>query len=59
MKRSAVRWQQLGGLFIEEFCVVTRGTACGQRLVDAVVLSERETRVAARRSPMRLPVITV
>lgn len=41
-------WRQLGGLLVEEFCVRARGVGCGQRLVDAIVLPERETRVAGR-----------
>jgi hypothetical protein len=41
-------WQQLGGLLVEEFRLVNRGAACGQRLVDALVLPERDTRIAAR-----------
>ena len=41
-------WRQLGGLLAEEFCLVTRGSGCGKRLVDALVLPDRETRIAAR-----------
>jgi hypothetical protein len=41
-------WQQLGGLLVEEFCLVDRGTGRGGRWVDALILPERETRIAAR-----------
>jgi hypothetical protein len=39
----------LGGLLVEEYCVVSRGAACARRLIDALVLPGRETRIAARR----------
>ena len=41
-------WQTLGGLLLEEFCLVNRAAACGGRWVDALVLPERETRIAER-----------
>ena len=41
-------WQKLGGLLCEEFCLVDQESACGRRLADAVVLPERETRIAVR-----------
>ena len=47
-------WSQLGGLLVEEFCVNRRGAGYGQRLVDAVVLPDRETRVASRREPIEI-----
>lgn len=47
-------WGQLGGLLVEEFCVIARGTGWGQRLVDAIVLPARETRVAGRREPIEI-----
>jgi hypothetical protein len=41
-------WQTLGGLLLEEFCLVNRTAACGGRRVHALVLPERETRIAER-----------
>jgi len=41
-------WKQLGGLLVEEFCLVNRGPGCGGRWVDALVLPEQDNRVAAR-----------
>ena len=41
-------WRQLGGLLIEEYCLVARAAGCGGRWVDALVLPDRETRLATR-----------
>jgi hypothetical protein len=41
-------WHQLGGLLVEEYCLVDRASTCGGRWVDALVLPGRETRIAAR-----------
>jgi len=41
-------WKTLGGLLVEEFCLVSRALTCGGRWVDALVLPERETRIAER-----------
>jgi len=41
-------WQQLGGLLVEEYCLVDRGPTCSARWVDALVLPEQETRIAVR-----------
>ena len=41
-------WQQVGGLLIEEFRLVTRGRDCSGRWVDALILPDRETRRGAR-----------
>jgi hypothetical protein len=39
-------WQKLGGLLVEEYCLIERGAH--RRLADAIVLPERETRLAHR-----------
>lgn len=39
-------WSQVGGTLIEEFPVVRRTATCGQRLLDAVILPNGETRIA-------------
>ena len=41
-------WRQLGGLLVEEFCLVDRAANCGVRRVDALILPARETRIASR-----------
>jgi hypothetical protein len=40
-------WQQIGGILIEEFCVVSRGCNCGERRLDGVIVKDAETRIAA------------
>ena len=40
--------EQLGGLLVEEFCLVDQTATCGGRWVDALVLPQRETRIATR-----------
>jgi hypothetical protein len=47
-------WQQPGGLLVEEYCDVSRGAACARRLVDALVLPERETRIATHGEPVHI-----
>ena len=47
-------WRQLGGLLAEEFCLVTRAADCSARWVDALVLPERETRIAERGEPITI-----
>jgi hypothetical protein len=47
-------WQQVGGLLVEEYCLVQRGTTCARRLVDALVLPERDTRIAVRGEPIHI-----
>ena len=39
-------WRQVGGLLVEEFCLVERSRSCGGRWVDALILPDRETRRA-------------
>lgn len=39
-------WRQVGGTLIEEFPAVRRTETCGQRLLDAVILPNGETRIA-------------
>ena len=39
-------WSQVGGTLIEEFPAVRRTAICGQRLLDAVILPNGETRIA-------------
>jgi hypothetical protein len=39
-------WNQIGGTLIEEFPAVFQTSTCGQRLLDAVILPKRETRIA-------------
>jgi hypothetical protein len=39
-------WRQVGGTLVEEFPAVRRTTTCGQRLLDAVILPNGETRIA-------------
>ena len=41
-------WQTVSGLLLEEFCLVNRTATCGGRWVDALVLPERDTRIAGR-----------
>lgn len=36
-------WKELGGLLIEEFCLVDRAPKCGPRWADALILPERES----------------
>ena len=38
--------QQVGGTLVEEFCAVRRGEACGNRLIDGIIIKGRERRVA-------------
>jgi hypothetical protein len=40
-------WDEVGGLLIEEFCLVRRTKGCSARLADAVILPAREKRIAA------------
>ncbi len=40
-------WESVGGLLAEEFCLVRRGKDCSVRLADAIILPDRETRIAA------------
>jgi hypothetical protein len=42
-------WGSIGGLLKEEFCLVRPNSRCGVRLADAVILPDRETRIADRR----------
>ena len=35
-------WKKIGGTLIEEFCAVNRSDTCGQRLIDGVILPNRE-----------------
>ena len=39
-------WQQVGGTLVVEFPVVKRTRTCGRRLIDAVILPNREKRIA-------------
>ena len=39
-------WNQVGGTLVEEFPAVCRTALCGQRLLDAIILPKRETRIA-------------
>ena len=41
-------WHKVTGLLLEEFCLVNRTATCGGRWVDALVLPERDTRIAGR-----------
>ena len=41
-------WHTVSGLLLEEFCLVNRTATCGERWVDALVLPERDTRIAGR-----------
>src|SRR2546425_11695496 len=43
-------WNQIGGTLVEEFPAVCRTALCGQRLLDAIILPKRETRIAQWRS---------
>jgi hypothetical protein len=40
-------WETVGGLLKEEFCLVRRGEDCSVRLADAIILPDRETRIAS------------
>jgi hypothetical protein len=39
-------WRRVGGTLIEEFPAIRRTATCGQRLLDAVILPNGETRIA-------------
>ena len=39
-------WRQVGGTLVEEYPAVRRSATCGQRLLDAVILPNQETRIA-------------
>jgi hypothetical protein len=39
-------WKSVGGLLVEEFCLVRAGKDCSVRRVDAIILPDRETRIA-------------
>ena len=39
-------WNQIGGTLVEEFPAVCRTALCGQRLLDAIILPKRDTRIA-------------
>jgi hypothetical protein len=41
-------WHTVSGLLLEEFCPVNRTATCGGRWVDALVLPERDMRIAGR-----------
>ena len=41
-------WHTVSGLLLEEFCLVNRTTTCSGRWGDALVLPERDTRIAGR-----------
>ncbi len=41
-------WRSVGGLLIEEFCLVDRAPGCGGRWVDGLILPDEETRIASR-----------
>jgi hypothetical protein len=41
-------WHTVSGLLLEEFCLVNQTATCGGRWVDALVLPERDTRIAGR-----------
>ena len=41
-------WRELGGLLVEEFCLVDRAPSCSGRWVDALVIPGREKRIAKR-----------
>ena len=41
-------WHTVSGLLREEFCLVNRTATCGGRWVDALVLPERDMRIAGR-----------
>ena len=42
-------WQQVGGLLIEEFQVVSQSDRQGRRLVDGLIVHGEPTRVAVSR----------
>jgi len=42
-------WQQVGGLLIEEFQVVSQGDGQGRRLVDGLIVHGEPTQVAVSR----------
>ena len=42
-------WQQVGGLLIEEFQIVSLGDGQGRRLVDGLIVHGEPTQVAASR----------
>ena len=42
-------WKEIGGTLIEEFPAVRRTKSSGQRLLDAVILPDGETRIASWR----------
>lgn len=35
-------WQKIGGTLVEEFCAVRRSENCGQRLIDGIILPNKE-----------------
>ena len=39
-------WQQVGGTLIEEFVAVERSRTCGQRVLDGVIITGGEFRIA-------------
>jgi hypothetical protein len=43
-------WRQIGGLLVEEFCLVDPTRSCGGRWVDALILPDRDTKLASRRA---------
>jgi hypothetical protein len=47
-------WHTVSGLLLEEFCLVNRTATCGGRWVDALVLPERDTRIAGRRETINI-----
>lgn len=41
-------WQQVGGTLVEEFVAVQRSATCAPRLLDGVIITGGETRIARR-----------
>ena len=41
-------WQQVGGTLIEEFCAVSRGQDCSNRVIDGVIIKGEEFRIARK-----------
>lgn len=39
-------WGLVGGTLVEEFCAVKRGSCCGARLLDAVIIKGGDHRIA-------------
>jgi len=43
--RTRKYWESVGGLLIEEFCAISKGTNNGTRLIDGVIVLNESTRI--------------